>query len=184
MIDLHKNKIKSIIESLLFVWGEPLSIQDISKITNIKKNEIIELLDEMIEYYENSSDRGILIKEYSNKYQFTTKKENFNYVQSLFQSNERKTLSNAALETISIIAYKQPVSKIEIESIRGVKCSYIIRSLIDKGLIEEAGKLDKPGKPSIYGTTNEFLRHFGLKSINELPEANFENFEEGEEKIT
>lgn len=181
---MHKNKMKSIIESLLFVWGEPLSIQDISKITHIQNKEIVKLLDEMIEHYENSPDKGILIKEYNHKYQFTTKKENFNYVQSLFQTNERKTLSNAALETISIIAYKQPVSKVEIESIRGVKCSYIIRSLIDKGLIEEVGKLDKPGKPSIYGTTDEFLRHFGLKSINELPDANFENYEEGEEKIT
>lgn len=175
---------KSIIESLLFVWGEPLSVEDIANITQTSKDQIIELLDEMIECYEKANERGILIKKYNDSYQFTTRKENFNYVQSLFQTSVRKTLSNAALETLSIIAYKQPVSKIEIESIRGVKCSYIIRSLIAKNLIREVGKLDKPGRPVVYGTTDEFLRHFGLKNIDELPKINFENIEEGNRKIT
>lgn len=180
---MQKERIQSIIESLLFTWGEPLSIEDISKIININKKEVEKIIDEMVDIYESTANKGLLIKKYNNSYQLSTKKENFDFIQDLFQTNIRRSLSNAALETISIIAYKQPVTKIEIESIRGVKCSYIIKSLVEKGLIEEVGKLDKPGRPTIYGTTDGFLKHFGLETIEELPKINIENKEKEEEVI-
>lgn len=181
---MHKEKIISIIESLLYVWGDPLDISDLSKITDIDKKTLNHILSEMIEVYNSSEDRGIMIKKYNNKYQFATKKDNFDYIQNLFQTNTRKTLSTAALETLSIIAYKQPVTRIEIEAIRGIKCSYIIKNLVEKGLVVETGKLNRPGKPSLYGTTDEFLRYFGLSSIKELPNVKIENLKEDGEKAT
>jgi pyruvate/2-oxoacid:ferredoxin oxidoreductase alpha subunit len=96
-------------------------------------------------------------------------RENYEYIQSLLENTVNKSLSTAAMETLSIIAYKQPVTKVEIERIRGVKCSQVVKGLLDKGLIKETGRLDKPGRPVVYSTTDEFLRHFGLTSIDELP---------------
>ncbi|HHZ00574.1 MAG TPA: SMC-Scp complex subunit ScpB [Sedimentibacter sp.] len=161
--------LKSVLESLMFAWGEPLSINEMSKILEIPAKSLIPVLDGMIEEFRDNKDRGLLIQKFGNSYQLTTKKENYEYIQSLLESTVNKSLSTAAMETLSIIAYKQPVTKVEIERIRGVKCSQVIKGLLDKGLIKEAGRLDKPGRPVIYSTTDEFLRHFGLSSINDLP---------------
>ena len=144
--------IKSVLESLMFAWGEPLSINEISKILNIPANSITSVLNEMISEFNDNNARGLIIQRFGNSYQLT-----------------------AAMETLSIIAYKQPVTKVEIELIRGVKCSQVVKGLLDKGLIKEVGRLDKPGRPTIYSTTDEFLRHFGLSSIDELPFLNMEN---------
>lgn len=170
--------IKSVLESLMFAWGEPLSINEISKILNIPANSITSVLNEMISEFNDNNARGLIIQRFGNSYQLTTKKENFEYIQSLLQSTANKSLSTAAMETLSIIAYKQPVTKVEIELIRGVKCSQVVKGLLDKGLIKEVGRLDKPGRPTIYSTTDEFLRHFGLSSIDELPFLNMENEED------
>ena len=160
---------KSVIESLMFAWGEPLNINEISKILDIPPQNIKYILDEMISEVNDNEDRGLIIQKFGNSYQLTTKKENYEYIQNLLQSTVNKSLSTAAMETLSIIAYKQPVTKVEIERIRGVKCSQVIKGLIDKSLIKEVGRLDKPGRPVIFATTDEFLRHFGLSSIDELP---------------
>jgi segregation and condensation protein B len=148
--------IKSVLESLMFAWGEPLNINEISKILNLPPHSITSVLNEMIDEYNQNEDKGLIIKKFGTSYQLTTKRENYEYIQNL-------------LQTLSIIAYKQPVTKVEIEQIRGVKCSQVVKGLLDKNLIKEVGRLDKPGRPTIYSTTDEFLRHFGLSSINELP---------------
>lgn len=164
--------LKSILESLLFAWGEPLSITEISRILTLSTSKITAVLDEMTKELKEDDNRGLIIQRFGNSYQIITKKENYEFIQSLLQTTVNKSLSTAAMETLSIIAYKQPVTKVEIELIRGVKCSNVVKGLLDKGLIKEVGKLDKPGKPTIYATTDEFLRHFGLNSINELPALN------------
>lgn len=170
--------LKSVMESLLFAWGEPLNINEISRILNVPVHNVVSVLDEMAEHFANDRDRGLTVQRFGNSYQIITKKENFEYIQSLLQTTVNKSLSTASMETLSIIAYKQPVTKVEIELIRGVKCSNVVKGLIDKGLIKEVGKLDKPGRPSLYATTDEFLRHFGLNSIEELPALKIEPEEE------
>jgi len=161
--------IKSVLESLLFAWGELLSIIEMSKILEKPADSIILVLDEMISEFNDNEDRGLIIQKFGDSYQLTTKKANYEYIQNLLETTVSKSLSTAALETLSIIAYKQPVTKVDIERIRGVKCSQVVKGLIDKGLIKEVGRLDKPGRPVIFATTDEFLRHFGLSSIDELP---------------
>jgi len=163
---MNKEKIKSTIESLLFAWGEPLSLNEISDILNIKKTEAIQFITEMSEEYKADEKRGIFLQQFGDTYQLTTKKENFDFIQKLMQEiTVNRSLSNASLETLSIIAYKQPVTRVEI-------------SLLEKNLIKEVGKLDKPGKPTLYATTSEFLKHFGLKTIDELPKIQIEEDED------
>lgn len=161
--------LKSVLESLMFAWGEPLSINEMSKILEIPVKSLAAVLDEMISEFRDNEDRGLLIQRFGNSYQLTTKREKYEYIQSLLENTVNKSLSTAAMETLSIIAYKQPVTKVEIERIRGVKCSQVVKGLLDKGLIKETGRLDKPGRPVVYSITDEFLRHFGLTSIDELP---------------
>jgi len=170
--------LKSVLESLLFAWGEPLNINEISRILNLPAHNVAAALDEMIEEVAVDNNRGLIIQKFGNSYQITTKKENFEFIQNLLQTTVNKSLSSAATEALSIIAYKQPVTRVEIELIRGVKCSNVVKGLLDKGLIKEVGKLDKPGRPTLYATTDEFLRHFGLNSIEELPALNIEPEEE------
>lgn len=175
---MKSKNIKSIIESLLFAWGEPLNINEISKILDMKTSEVSQLLNEMTESFKEDTERGLIIQKFGNSYQLTTKKENFDFIQDLLQTTVSKSLSTAAMETLSIIAYEQPVTKVDIELIRGVKCSNVIKGLLDKNLIKEVGKIDKPGRPTLYATTDEFLKHFGLKSIEELPALKIEKDEE------
>lgn len=170
--------LKSVLESLLFAWGEPLNINEISRILNLPAHKAAAVLNEMAEQFSKDKERGLIIQRFGNSYQITTKKENFEFIQGLLQTTVNKSLSTAAMETLSIIAYKQPVTRVEIELIRGVKCSNVIKGLLDKELIKETGKLDKPGRPVLYATTDEFLRHFGLNSIEELPALNIEPEEE------
>lgn len=170
--------LKSVLESLLFAWGEPLNINEISRILNVPVHSVSAVLDDMAREFSENLNRGLIIQKFGNSYQITTKKENFEFIQNLLQTTINKTLSTAAMETLSIIAYKQPVTRVEIELIRGVKCSNVVKGLLDKGLIKEVGKLDKPGRPTLYATTDEFLRHFGLNSIEELPTLNTEPEEE------
>ncbi|SHI70097.1 condensin subunit ScpB [Dethiosulfatibacter aminovorans DSM 17477] len=179
---MNKNRMKSIIESILFAWGEPIRISEISKILNIKPSTAKSVLVEMAEEYE-AENRGIVLKKANEMYQLKTKNENFPFINQLFKPNTRNSLSHSALEALSIIAYKQPVTKIEIDQIRGVKSDYILKSLVDKKLIAIKGKLDKPGKPSLYGTTDHFLAHFGLESIDNLPALSFEENMDNMEKI-
>ncbi|NBI06609.1 SMC-Scp complex subunit ScpB [Senegalia massiliensis] len=165
---MDKTQVKGIIEGVLYIWGEPLSIDSLHKILEINKKDIKCIIEEMIDEFDYNR-RGLQIIKIKNSYQLATRPIHYDYIKKLMPEKTNKGLSNAALETLSIISYKQPITRVEIENIRGVKCDKSISTLIDKGLVEEKGRLDRTGKPIIYGTTDNFLRHFGLKDISELP---------------
>ena len=176
-----KQRIKSIIESILFVSGEPLSLRDISINLEMPPRYIEEILNEMITDYE-ASDRGIKLISIKGNYQLVTKSENSDYIQRLLKKNKRQSLSQASLESLAIIAYKQPITRIDIDEIRGVKSESAIQKLIEKNLIKESGRLDVPGRPILYSTTDEFLRQFELNDLKELPSLDlFDNTDETEE---
>jgi segregation and condensation protein B len=158
----------SIIESLLFVTGDSLKLTEIANILECSIDFTRELINELIVKYEEE-DRGIKIIITNDQYQFVTKPCNSDYVQKLLKTNIRQSLSQASLETLAIIAYKQPITRVEIEDIRGVKSDRAIYTLSEKKLIEESGRKSVPGRPIIYVTTDEFLKHFDFYSLAEMP---------------
>ncbi|MFR5264398.1 SMC-Scp complex subunit ScpB [Clostridium sp.] len=176
----HKKRLFSIIESLLFVSGDPLSPIEISKVIDLPINETLLVLKELALNYDEEN-RGINLISINGNFQLVTKNENSIYIQKLLKKNTRQSLSQASLESLAIIAYKQPITKIEIDEIRGVKSESAIQRLIEKNLIEETGRADAPGRPILYGTTDEFLRHFALGELNELP--SIELFEDSNNEI-
>ncbi len=160
----------SIVESLLFAAGdEGLTLKQISQVLEIDDKLAEEVLCKLMEDYNCNPDRGIMIVELAGTYQLATKKENAPYLKKLVESPQTTTLSQASLETLAIIAYKQPITRAEIEEIRGVKTERPLQTLVGKGLVKEVGRLEGPGRPILYGTTKEFLDYFGLKSLDELP---------------
>jgi len=181
---------KSIIESMLFVWGEPLSISKLSAILHASRKEIKEVIQEMADEYE-TNDRGVRIIEVDKHYQLTSAPENHIWLQELCTKSKSKGLSHSSLEVLAIIAYRQPITRSEIEQIRGVKCEKPINHLLERDLVEEKGRLDRIGKPIIYGTTKMFLTGFGFSSLKELPsiedfhnvEFLLRNLEEEEEPV-
>lgn len=162
----------SVIESVLFVSGEPLSIKQIASIIECKTEFTEKLLEEMSQNYKSAEDRGIELMCLNGEYSLVTKSKNSNYVEKLVQNNSRQSLSQAALETLAIIAYKQPITRIDIDEIRGVKSDRAISSLIEKNLVKDSGRLDVPGRPILYSTTDEFLKYFGFNSLNQIPQLN------------
>ena len=165
---MEEREIKSIIEALLFIWGDPLCIKDILDILEIEEKQIKEILDNMIDEF-NFDRRGLRIIRIKDTYQLCTRPEHHQWISKLSQGKTTKSLSTAALETLSIIAYGQPITKNAIETIRGVRCDKAVETLLDRKLIEEKGRLERTGRPIIYGTTMEFLRYFGLENLDELP---------------
>ncbi len=160
--------IKSAIESMMFVWGEPLHIKDIADIFNVDKKEIYDACKELQEEYEQEG-RGIVIREVNKSFQFVTRKENLGYIERLCTPVRRRRLSQSALETLAIVAYKQPVTKGEIEAIRGIRCDRVLEGLAAKGLVAVTGRAETVGRPNYYGTTNEFLKQFEFESLKDLP---------------
>lgn len=158
----------SIIESLMFVSGEPLEIKQIASILECSVGFTKDLLSEMIKLYD-MKNRGIKILNTNNSYSFVTKSENSDYIEKLLGNNSRQSLSQAALETLAIVSYRQPITRIDIDEIRGVKSDRAISNLVEKGLIKECGRLEVPGRPILYGTTDEFLKYFGLENIEQMP---------------
>ncbi|MCT4509742.1 MAG: SMC-Scp complex subunit ScpB [Tepidibacter sp.] len=167
---MNNKRIKHIIESVLFSYSDPITVREIKEIINedTSSNDIEKILIEMQREYEEQN-RGIQIYKVQNKYQMGTNKEYQEYVRKLFEPKKKKSLTQATLETLTIIAYKQPITKVEIEEIRGVKCDKAISTLVEHGFVKEAGRLNKIGKPIIYKTTEEFLKLFGLDKIEDLP---------------
>ena len=160
---------KAIVEGLLFLSGEDgLTLEDISKVTEKNVDEIKLIIKELYNDY-SSDDRGIQIEFLGNHFKLTTKKEHKEYYKKLVIDEENSILSQSALETLAIIAYNAPLTRIEIDNIRGVNSSYVIRKLLLKGLIEEVGRSDAPGRPRLYNVTHRFLDYFGLGSLDELP---------------
>ncbi|AYV66907.1 MULTISPECIES: SMC-Scp complex subunit ScpB [Niallia] len=164
------NDWKAIVESLLFAAGdEGLTVKQLMHVLDMEQLEVEQLIDELIKNYRKDKTRGISIIEIAGTYQFATKKQHSDYLKKLVESPHASTLSQAALETLAIIAYKQPITRAEIEEIRGVKTERPLHTLSAKALIKEVGRAEGAGRAILYGTTKEFLDHFGLKNIGELP---------------
>ena len=163
-------KNKAVLEGLLFVVGEEgLTIEQIGEVLDIDEVASKELLMELKHDYE-AEDRGLRIDFLGNKFKITTKFEHKEYYQKLLENPETNTLSQAALETLAIIAYNEPVTRVQVDAMRGVGSTQIMRKLVAKGFIKESGRSDLPGRPILYETTSDFLDYFGLASLNDLPD--------------
>ena len=170
---------KSVLEGLLFVVGdEGLSIDEISSIIEKSKEETSLLLEKLNHDYEDEN-RGIEIKKLGEKYKLTTKEKNRKYYQKLTEISDVRKLSQSALETLAIIAYNEPITRLEVDELRGVSSAQMIRSLIAKDFVKELGRKDVAGRPILYGITKEFLDYFGLSSKDELPK--FEDVKKDDE---
>lgn len=160
--------IEAVIEALLFAAGDAIPVERMSEILEIDKKTLKIIMGNMISNYKHSS-RGIIIREINNSYLLCTRPEYFDYVKLFNEPRQKQALSQAAFETLSIIAYNQPITKAKIEQIRGVNSDSALTRLVERNLIKDAGRLDTPGKPILYETTDEFLRSFGFRSIADLP---------------
>lgn len=160
-------KVKAIIEAILFASGRVVKIVELMSALEMSQDDIINIIENMKLDYSN---RGIEIIKVDDGYQMVTKSEYYEYIYPIFDKRSKPNLSNAALETLSIIAYNPKITRAEIEAIRGVNSDGTIYKLLDFSLIEEAGKLDAPGRPTMYKVTNEFFRMFGFSNLEELPE--------------
>ncbi len=173
--EFQKKSLKSGIEALLFASGESLTAKDLSIYLEEELKIVENTIQEMIEEYD-MQERGIKLISIKGSYQLVTKPENSNFIQKLLKKSKRQSLSQASLESLSIIAYQQPITRIDIDEIRGVKSESALQRLLERDLIKEVGRLEVPGRPILYGTTEEFLRQFGIKDLNQLPSLDF--FEE------
>lgn len=172
---------EGILEGLLYVTGDDgLTLKEVMDILEIDENSAKELIYKLKQYYENEN-RGLRIKYLGNTFKLTTKEEHKKYYEKLLTNEQNNTLSQAALEVLAIIAYNEPITRAAIEELRGVESIYVMRRLLAKGLIKEAGKSDKPGHPILYKITDDFLDYFGLASKDELPKIE-ELITEDEEK--
>lgn len=183
---MQKNEIKPVIEAVLFSMGDAVPLKTFAQALETPEKDIKSAMDELIEEY-SSDEKGIEIIELDGSYQMCTKKNAYDYLIKIVQVPKNYRLTDVQLETLSIIAYKQPVTKGEIEKIRGVSSDHAVNRLLEAGLIEECGRLDTPGRPMIFATTQEFLRRFGLNSTESLPDIDSEQVEtfkiEAEEEI-
>lgn len=164
-----KKSMKSAFESMLFVWGEPLPAKLAGEVFNIDAREALDLFRELMDEYEQEG-RGIRIREINKSFQFVTDPANGEYVQRLCTPVRQRRLTQSALEVLAIIAYKQPVTRGEIEAIRGIKCDRVLESLQKRELIGEVGRSTGIGRPILYGTTDAFLKYFGFASLRDLPD--------------
>jgi len=170
-------KAKAIIESVLFAMGETVEISKLAELIEEDVRTTKKILAEMAENYA-AEDRGIELAQFETSVQLCTKAEYYEYLIKLAKTPRKMTLSDAVLETLSIVAYKQPVTRLEIEKVRGVSCDFAVNKLLEYDLIMELGRLDAPGRPILFGTTEQFLRCFGVKSLEELPEMSTVQLEE------
>jgi len=172
---MPENNLKAVIEALLFASDKPLPLERMrSVLDNMDAGQILSMLEELKSDYEKS-ERGVRIAEIAGGFQIITAPSFAPFLKRLYKERHTERLSKPALETLAIIAYKQPVTKLEVESLRSVNVDGVFYSLIDKGLIRVAGRKKAPGRPKVYGTTAQFLEYFGLKSLEELPKM--ENFQ-------
>ena len=162
-------KIKQIIESIMFAVGRDVSINELSSVLELAPENVEEIIESMRAEFEDEG-RGVQIIKVNNGYQLCSRKENYEYIYQIIDKRNKPNLSQAALETLAIIAYNPKITRAEIESIRGVNSDGTIYKLLDHNLIEDAGRLDAPGRPTTYQVTKEFLRLFGYTSLEELPE--------------
>ena len=155
-------------EAVLFASGEPMSIERFAQVFEIAPEEVIEIMNELDRKLKKK-ESGFELVRLENMYQLATKTQYVDYIKKAFDIRRRTPLSPAALEVLAVVAYNQPVTKSFIEQVRGVDCSGVVTTLIEKGLLEERGRLELPGKPLLYGTTKNFLRCFSISDLSELP---------------
>ncbi|MCT8334947.1 SMC-Scp complex subunit ScpB [Leptospira sp. 85282-16] len=172
---------KGLLEALLFLSSDPIKLSALAKSAGIEKTEARELLDELILDYQEK-EGGFLLREIAGGYQFITNQRYSEILAHIFKDKKRETLSRGTLDTLAIIAYKQPITLTELDEIRGVSSRAMVASLMSKKLVKAVGQKEVPGRPTLYGTTNEFLLHFGLSKLSDLPtpvevkELKFEEF--------
>ena len=159
---------RGIVEAILYVAGEPVPLEDLAHALDMTRSEMEEVLSDLRDTCELEK-RGLRLNRYGDGVQLSIRAEYAPYVERLLQPVQQQSLSQAAMETLSVIAYRQPVTKADIEKVRGVKCDYSVQSLLNKGLIQEQGRRETLGRPILYGTTDAFLRHFGIESLDQLP---------------
>lgn len=165
---MSKKKMQAVIEAVLFTMGESVELDKLALAVDSDKDTVRQVIADMMKQYEKE-DRGIKIIELENAFQLCTKKEYYENLIKVAKAPKKQVLSDTLLETLAIIAYKQPITKMEIEKIRGVSSEHAVNRLVEYGLCKELGRLDAPGRPMLFGTTEEFLRVFGVQSIDELP---------------
>ena len=164
----EEGSLKGRIEAILFVAGEAVAVRDLARALQTGEKEIRETINNLKDEYD-FEQRGFILKRFGDKVQLATRPMYSGDVVRLLQPVQQQSLSQAAMETLAVFAYKQPVTRAEVEQIRGVKCDYSLQSLMLKGLIREAGRKDTIGRPILFCTTDEFLSHFGLEDLNGLP---------------
>lgn len=168
---------EAVIEAILFTMGESVEVSKLAEVIGENVRTTKKILEEMQEKYEEEN-RGIMLAWFDDSVQLCTKPEMYEYLIQIAKNPRKMTLTDTVIETLSIIAYKQPVTRMDIERIRGVSCDHAINKLLEYDLITELGRLDAPGRPLLFGTTEQFLRCFGVKSLEELPELNPVQLEE------
>lgn len=178
----ERKKIMSVIEAVLFAMGDSVEMGKLVHVLEVSEKEIRETVAEMNDQYEKSG-HGIYIAELEDSFQLCTKPELYEYLIKVAKAPRKYVMSDTLLETLSIIAYKQPVTRLEIEKIRGVSCDHAVNRLLEFNLIQELGRLDAPGRPLLFGTTEEFLRTFGVKSLGDLPTLNPEQLEDFKKQV-
>lgn len=174
---MERNKAKAVLEAILFTMGDSVEIDRLAAVIEEDKETTRQMLDEMAEAY-RKEDRGIGLVTLDNAVQMCTKSELYEYLIKIAKTPKKFVLTDTLLETLSIIAYKQPITRLEIEKVRGVSCDHAVNRLLEFDLIAEVGRLDAPGRPLLFGTTEQFLRSFGVKSIEDLPELSAVQIEE------
>ncbi len=178
---MDRKKTEAIIEAILFTMGESVELDKIANALELSKKETKSILEDMQKRYAEEN-RGIQIICLEDAYQMCSNSEMYEYLIRIAKQPRKRVLTDVLLETLSIIAYKQPVTKAEIEKIRGVSCDHAVSKLVEYGLVSELGRLDAPGRPMLFGTTEEFLRSFGVHSIEELPVLDPDQVEEFKEE--
>lgn len=172
-------KPKAILEGILFATGEAVPVKRLSEVMEMTEKQVEKLLSEMAEEYSLSEERGIHLIRLEDSWQLCTKREYYDYIHKLKEKARRAALTNAGLEVLSVVAYNQPVTRSSIEFIRGVNSDGPLNNLVASGLVKEMGRLDAPGRPILFGTTEDFLRCFNLSSLSELPDIDKEYSFEG-----
>lgn len=174
---MEREKAEAVIEAILFTMGDSVEVSRLAEVIEEDVKETKEILMEMKAKYEEEN-RGIMLIELEDSVQLCTKPDMYEYLIKIAKTPRKFVLTDTLLETLSIIAYKQPITRLEIEKIRGVSCDHAVNRLLEFNLITEVGRMDAPGRPLLFGTTEEFLRSFGVKSLDELPELNTMQIEE------
>lgn len=184
--NVDEKKTEAALEAILFAMGDAVELEKLAAAVEQSADKTKEILSRMMEQYQRE-DRGIRLIELENSYQLCTKSELYEYLIRIARQPRKIVLTDVVMETLSIIAYKQPITKLEIEKIRGVKSDHAVNRLVEYNLVRELGRLDAPGRPILFGTTEDFLRHFGIRSLDDLPSLNpvqMEDFKaEAEEEV-